>query len=90
MVSVHEGRVLLAKSRRLLVASQRLLADLEDLDRLVSRSDMRLDAPSKDRTDRFQTRRTDAGIDGPAALKQAGQRERDAGSEPWHRPRRPR
>jgi hypothetical protein len=91
MVSINQGRLILAKSRRLLVTSKRLLQDLEDQSRgRVAPAQARNEAPSNNLSGRFQTNLGDAEIDEKFDSSGAVKRELNAASAYGHRPRRPR
>ncbi len=90
MVSFHDSCVLLAKSRRLLVTSKRLLRDLEDCTREpVNSQDAGLKVQPKNPPDRFQTKPARVDCENAAPIE-AETTDPDASSVIWNRPRRPR
>lgn len=90
MLSMDDSRLLLAKSRRLLGTSKRLLRDLDDHGISVNNADAASEVPPKDRSDRPQTSSEYARIDENDDSSRRTQRLQVAGAAPWNRPRQPR
>jgi hypothetical protein len=91
MVSIHDGRLLLAKSRRLLVTSKRLFQDLESGSLAPNNAaGANPQTLPKNRSGRRETKLELAGVDGNPGPYEAEHRQDDVDSESWNRPRKPR